>query len=91
MTGIRFAATAFIVATSLASGAFAQQPPKPATAPQPPKPPAAQQPVKPPATAAATAGATQPTLLDASGKCSRWPQAHLKSYSEASLPASCSL
>src|SRR5213083_401048 len=45
MTGIRFAATAFIVATSLASGAFAQQPPKP------------------PATAAAPAGATQPTLL----------------------------
>ena len=63
MTGIRFAATAFIVATSLASGAFAQQPPKPATAPQPPKPPAAQQPAKPPATAAAPAGATQPTLL----------------------------
>jgi hypothetical protein len=36
MTRIRFAATAFIVATSLASVAFAQQPPKPATAPQPP-------------------------------------------------------
>ena len=63
MTGIRFAATAFIVATWLASGAFAQQPPKPATAPQPPKPPAAQQPAKPPATAVVPAGATQPTLL----------------------------
>ena len=59
MTGIRFAATAFILAT-LTPVAFAQQPPKPA--PQPAKP-AAAQPAKPAATAAARAGDAQPTLL----------------------------
>jgi len=62
MTGMR-SATALILATSLASVAFAQQqPPKPAAAPQ--KPPAA--PAKPAATAAAPAapaGDAQPTLL----------------------------
>jgi len=64
MTGMR-SATALILATSLASVAFAQQqPPKPPTAPQPQKPPAA--PAKPAATAAAPAapaGDAQPTLL----------------------------
>src|SRR5262249_26373064 len=61
MTGMR-SATALILATSLASVAFAQQqPPKPAAAPQPQKPAAA--PAKPPATAAAPAGDAQPTLL----------------------------
>jgi Invasion associated locus B (IalB) protein len=74
MTGTRIAATAFILATSLASVAVAQQPPKPATsaaapakpaapAAAPAKPAAAQQPTKPAATAAAPAGATQPALL----------------------------
>jgi len=62
MTGMR-SATALILATSLASVAFAQQqPPKPAAAPQ--KPAAA--PAKPAATAAAPAapaGDPQPTLL----------------------------
>ena len=62
MTGMR-SATALILATSLASVAFAQQqPPKPAAAPQ--KPAAA--PAKPAATAAAPAapaGDAQPTLL----------------------------
>jgi hypothetical protein len=72
MTGTRFAATAFLlVAASLTSAAFAQQPPKPAEPPkpaaqpkstaQPPKPATAQQPSKP--AAAAPAGQVQPTLL----------------------------
>src|SRR5262245_63369255 len=63
MTGMR-SATALILATSLASVAFAQQqPPKPAATPQPQKPAAA--PAKPAATAAAPAtpaGDAQPTL-----------------------------
>ena len=63
MTGMR-SATALILATSLASAAFAQQqPPKPAT-PQPQKSAAA--PAKPGATAAAPAtpaGDAQPALL----------------------------
>jgi hypothetical protein len=71
MTGTRWATTAFILATSLASVAFAQQPPKPAAAPQPPKPAAAPQPAKPAATpskpaatvAAPGATASEPTLL----------------------------
>jgi invasion protein IalB len=71
MTGTRGATTAFILATSLASVAFAQQPPKPAAAPQPPKPAAAPQPAKPAATpskpaatvAAPGATASEPTLL----------------------------
>src|SRR5499426_1602398 len=78
MTGMRCATTALILATSLASVAFAQQPPqqqpaKPAAAPQPQKPAAAPQPQKPaaaPAKPAATAAApatpagdAQPTLL----------------------------
>jgi len=64
---IRCATTAFILATSLASVAFAQQPPKPAApaAPAPAKP--AVTPAKPPATAATPApgggDAPQPTLL----------------------------
>src|SRR5512133_943214 len=67
---VRCATTAFILATSLASVAFAQQPPKPAApaapaAPAPAKP--AVTPAKPPATAATPApgggDATQPTLL----------------------------
>src|SRR5262249_50580411 len=62
MTGMR-SATALILATALASVAFAQQqPPKPAAAPQ--NPPAA--PAKPARTAAAPAaptGEAQPTLL----------------------------
>ena len=63
MTGTRAVASAFILATSLASVAFAQQPPKPAApAQQPAKPaapaaapakPAAAQPAKPATTAAA--------------------------------------
>ena len=64
MTGMR-SATALILATALASVAFAQQqPPKPAATPQPQKPAAA--PAKPAATAAApatAAGDAQPTLL----------------------------
>jgi hypothetical protein len=74
MTGIRFAATAFVLAVSLASQAFAQQsnpapqPPKPAATPQPAKPaaPAKPAPAKPAATATAPAapgGDAQPTLL----------------------------
>jgi hypothetical protein len=73
MTGTRFGATAFILATSLASVAFAQQPPKPAAPAQPaakpaapaaaPAKPTAAQPAKPAATAAAPAGAAQPALL----------------------------
>ncbi|MGZ3291346.1 MAG: invasion associated locus B family protein, partial [Xanthobacteraceae bacterium] len=71
MTGFRFAASTFVLATSLASVAVAQQPPKPAAPPaQPAKPaapapakPATAQPAKPAATAAAPAGAAQPTLL----------------------------
>jgi hypothetical protein len=62
MTGSRFAATAFILA-SLTSAALAQQPANPPAAQQPAKPPAAAQPPKPAGTAAATAGDTQPTLL----------------------------
>src|SRR5262249_41349588 len=74
MTGMRCATTALILATSLASVAFAQQPQqqpqkpaatqqpqKPAAAPPPQKPAAA--PSKPAATAAAPAGDAQPTLL----------------------------
>src|SRR5262245_11388990 len=71
MTGSKCATTAFVLATSLASVAFAQQP-SPAT-PQPAKPPTAPQAAKPapaPQPAAfvalsisATAGAAQPTLL----------------------------
>jgi Invasion associated locus B (IalB) protein len=74
MTGIRFATTAFVLAASLASHAFAQQsnpapqPPKPAATPQPAKPaaPAKPAPAKPAATATAPAapgGDAQPTLL----------------------------
>ena len=44
MTGIRFATTAFVLAVSLASQAFAQQS---TPAPQPPKPAATPQPAKP--------------------------------------------
>ena len=63
---LRCATTAFILATSLASVAVAQQPPKPAApnAPAPAKPGAT--PAKPAATAAAPApggGDVQPTLL----------------------------
>jgi len=72
MTGTRSVASAFILATSLASVAFAQQPPKPAAPAQQPakpaapaaapaKPAAAQPPAKP--AAAAAAGAAQPALL----------------------------
>ena len=64
MTGNTSATIVFMRATSLASVAFAQQPPKPAAAPAPPKP--ATSPAKPAATAAAPApgvGDTQPTLL----------------------------
>jgi invasion protein IalB len=66
---MRCATTALILATSLASVAFAQQPPqKPAATPQPQKPAAAPQkpaaaPSKPAATAAAPAGDAQPSLL----------------------------
>jgi len=67
---LRCATTAFIFATSLASVAFAQQPPKPATpaapAPAAPASPKSTTPAKPAATAAAPApggGDTQPTLL----------------------------
>jgi len=73
MTGTRSAASAFILATSLASVAFAQQPPKPAApAQQPAKPaaptaapakPAAAQPAKPATTAVAPTGTAQPALL----------------------------
>jgi hypothetical protein len=73
MTGTRSVASAFILATSLASVAFAQQPPKPAApAQQPAKPaapaaapakPAAAQPAKPATTAAAPSGTAQPALL----------------------------
>ena len=73
MTGTRAVASAFILATSLASVAFAQQPPKPAApAQQPAKPaapaaapakPAAAQPAKPATTAAAPTGTAQPALL----------------------------
>jgi hypothetical protein len=75
MTGTRSVATALILATSVVSVAFAQQPAKPAApAPQPAKPaapaaapakPAAAQPPAKPAAAApaAAAGAAQPALL----------------------------
>jgi hypothetical protein len=78
MTGIRSATSAFVLAASLASHAFAQQsnpapqPPRPAATPQPAKPAApapsrpAATPAKPAATAtapAAPAGDAQPTLL----------------------------
>ena len=75
MTGTRSVATALILATSVVSVAFAQQPAKPAApAPQPAKPaapaaapakPAATQPPAKPAAAApaAAAGAAQPALL----------------------------
>jgi len=74
MTGTRAVASAFILATSLASVAFAQQPPKPAApAQQPAKPaapaaaapakPAVAQPAKPATTAAAPTGTAQPALL----------------------------
>jgi Invasion associated locus B (IalB) protein len=75
MTGTRSVATALILATSVVSVAFAQQPAKPAApAQQPPKPaapatapakPAAVQPPAKPAAAApaAAAGAAQPALL----------------------------
>ncbi len=74
MTGIRFATTAFVLAVSLASQAFAQQstpapqPPKPAATPQPAKPaaPSKPAPAKPATTATAPAvpgGDAQPTLL----------------------------
>jgi hypothetical protein len=75
MTGIRSATSAFLLAASLASPAFAQQsnpapqPPKPAAAPQPARP-AAPAPAKPAATQAKPApapaprgGDAQPTLL----------------------------
>ena len=61
MTGIRFATTAFVLAVSLASQAFAQQspqPPKPAATPQPAKPAAPSKPAP-----AAPGGDAQPTLL----------------------------
>src|SRR6185312_12413234 len=63
MTGTRSAASAFILATSLASVAFAQQPPKPAAPAQAPAKPAAAQPAKPATTAAAPTGTAQPALL----------------------------
>ena len=73
MTGTRSVATALVLATSVVSVAFAQQPAKPAApAPQPAKPAApAAAPAKPAAahagetrrTAAAAAGAAQPALL----------------------------
>lgn len=78
MTGIRSATSAFVLAASLASHAFAQQstpapqPPRPAATPQPAKPAApapsrpAATPAKPAATAttpAAPGGDAQPTLL----------------------------
>ena len=75
MTGTRSVATALLLATSVVSVAFAQQPAKPAApAPQPAKPaapaaapakPAAAQPPAKPAAAApaAAAGAAQPALL----------------------------
>jgi hypothetical protein len=72
MTGIRSATSAFVLAASLASHAFAQQstpapqPPKPAATPQPAKPaaPPKPAPAKPAATATApAAGDAQPTLL----------------------------
>jgi hypothetical protein len=75
MTGTRSVATALILATSLVSVAFAQQPAKPAAPAQQPakpaapaaapaKPAAAQPPAKPAAAApAAAAGAAQPALL----------------------------
>jgi hypothetical protein len=75
MTGTRSVATALVLATSVVSVAFAQQPAKPAApAPQPAKPaapaaapakPAAAQPPAKPAAAApaAAAGAAQPALL----------------------------
>jgi invasion protein IalB len=78
MIGTRCATTALILAASLATVAFAQQPPqqqpqKPAATPQPQKPAATPQPQKPaaaPAKPAATAAApaapagdAQPTLL----------------------------
>ncbi len=72
MTGTRSVATALLLATSVVSVAFAQQPAKPAApAPAPAKPaapaaapakPAAAQPPAKPA-AAAAAGAAQPALL----------------------------
>jgi hypothetical protein len=68
MSAIRYAA--LMLVTSLASVAFAQQPPKPAAAPASPAAPAAPKPAatpsKPAATAAAPAtpaGDAQPTLL----------------------------
>ena len=63
MTAIRCAT--FMLATLLASGAFAQQPPKPAAAPAAPAPPKpAATPSKPAAAApAAPSGDAQPTLL----------------------------
>jgi hypothetical protein len=72
MTGTRSVATALVLATSVVSVAFAQQPAKPAAPAQQPakpaapaaapaKPAAAQPPAKP--AAAAAAGAAQPALL----------------------------
>jgi Invasion associated locus B (IalB) protein len=75
MTGTRSVATALILATSVVSVAFAQQPAKPAAPAQQPakpaapaaapaKPAAAQPPAKPAAAApAVAAGAAQPALL----------------------------
>jgi hypothetical protein len=78
MTGTRSVATALVLATSVVSVAFAQQPAKPAAPAQQPakpaapaaapaKPAAAQPPAKPaaaaPAAPAAAAGAAQPALL----------------------------
>jgi hypothetical protein len=75
MTGTRSVATALVLATSVVSVAFAQQPAKPAAPAQQPakpaapaaapaKPAAAQPPAKPAAAApAAAAGAVQPALL----------------------------
>ena len=75
MTGTRSVATALLLATSVVSVAFAQQPAKPAAPAQQPakpaapaaapaKPAAAQPPAKPAAAApAAAAGAAQPALL----------------------------
>ena len=75
MTGTRSVATALLLATSVVSVAFAQQPAKPAApatqpakpaapAAAPAKPAAAQPPAKPAAAApAAAAGAAQPALL----------------------------